>query len=1514
MRMPVVVAMASMVVGLTLAGCGSGSGSAPPGGGTGASAGASGSGGIAGTGGTFSDAGGLDGQAGLGGSGGAGGVGGDASVDDASAGGTGNAAGAAGSAGSAGSAGTGGSAGADGGDAGMAGAAGASGVGGAGGTLDAGDDGAAGGGNSWPTQCSTCHGSSGNPAPPMDVSTNIDTSAPGVGAHQSHLGPSSWHHEIQCNECHVVPSKPYDPAVPTHMNGADDVIWGPLAQQGTFDKTALTCSSTYCHGGTLDPDLAGTTSNRNPQWITVDGSQAQCGTSCHTLPPGGGHPAATTCEACHNQVISVFTPGNPPTVVWTDPTKHIDGKVDVIGLNCTSCHGDQGTGDPAPPLGTKGETATTEPAVGAHRAHLATSPWHHDVSCTDCHALPTTTQHANGTVDFNWSTLSSAGGAAPAFDMTSVTCSSVYCHGSTLLGANAGGSVARTPVWNQVDGSWDACGTTCHTNPPGGTHPAATACEACHGTVISSYDPANPQATVWADRTLHIDGKVDVAAMDCTSCHGDKATNNPAPPLGTKGESLTTEAAVGAHRQHLGGSTWHRAGQCTDCHAVPTSTTHSNGAVDFAWGTVSSADAASPSFSLSTVTCNGTYCHGTTLLGPNAGGTVNRNPVWTTVNGTWDACGTTCHTNPPGGSHPASNACPTCHTAVISSFVPGNPPTVSWSNPALHIDGKVDVVGLTCTSCHGDTPTNNPAPPLGTHGETQTSQAAVGAHAQHLSSSSWHRAGVCADCHTVPTSTTHSNGATDFSWGAVSTAGGAAPAFNSSTVTCSGTYCHGTTLLGPNAGGTVNRTPVWTTVNGTWDACGTTCHTNPPGGTHPASNACQSCHPAVVSAYNAGNPSATVWADPNLHVDGKVEVTNLTCTSCHGDTPTNNPAPPLGTHGETQTSQAAVGAHAQHLSSSTWHRAGVCTDCHTVPTSTTHSNGTTDFAWGAVSTAGGAVPAFSSSTVTCSGTYCHGTTLLGPNAGGTVDRTPVWTTVNGTWDACGTTCHTNPPGGAHPNNLACPNCHGAVISSYSNTPPTATWANAALHINGSVEVSGLTCTSCHGDSATGQPAPPIGTNGETATNQAAVGAHRQHLGASTWHRDGQCTDCHTVPTSTGHSNGTTDFTWGTVANADGANTTYSTSTNTCTASYCHGSTLLGAKTGGTVARTPQWTTVNGTWDACGTTCHTNPPGGSHPAHTDCRICHQAVVATFDPATNATIWADRTLHINGIVESNKYHDLANWTSPKNQANHHGSNYFLTNQQRDEHNTSCAVCHGADLNGGTVGVSCNNTSCHGGDWRACTFCHGTPPSQNNPPVGVGGETLTNTLAVGRHTAHLTSSTTHVAFACGSCHAIPPAGDVSHAMQYVPSADLSTAGHHGDVVFSAPATGMTFDVNGTQGTPVSARGTCTGACHSNGRGGAPAVTPYWAGGSWNAGSCTSCHGNPPNSGEHWHVGKFTLACTTCHPAANTSTHMNGTADTTAVTSIGSITITQGGACGTNGVTCNGTCHGKSHSNYCW
>jgi len=292
--------------------------------------------------------------------------------------------------------------------------------------------------------------------------------------------------------------------------------------------------------------------------------------------------------------------------------------------------------------------------------------------------------------------------------------------------------------------------------------------------------------------------------------------------------------------------------------------------------------------------------------------------------------------------------------------------------------------------------------------------------------------------------------------------------------------------------------------------------------------------------------------------------------------------------------------------------------------------------------------------------------------------------------------------------------------------------------------------------------------------------------------------------------------------------------------------------------------------------------------------------------------------SGSGNPSGYHQLANWTEPAaNNPNHHGRIYFLGNAHKDENGAECTSCHGKNYEGDS-GPAC--ATCHS-EWRSsCTFCHGTAGMLGGaPPRGVWDETSTASLAVGHHAAHLTAGSSHQAFACTTCHQVPQASDVDHTLGYQASKDLSTPGHHGDVVLTNALSGMTWNVSATTGMPATARGTCVGGCHSDGRGGAPAKTAYWAGGDWNSG-CGNCHSARPNSGHHGHALGEGGSCEGCHAgtssnAYSTASHLNGKIDYLTTVAGQGMTLTADPKCA-SGVRCNGTCHGndEGHNNQCW
>lgn len=661
----------------------------------------------------------------------------------------------------------------------------------------------------------------------------------------------------------------------------------------------------------------------------------------------------------------------------------------------------------------------------------------------------------------------------------------------------------------------------------------------------------------------------------CDTCHGDKSS--PAPPMGLNGETATNDIAVGAHRSHLTGGELRKAIDCEECHVVPEFVSQP-GHIDpkpaeLTFGDLATAQGAAPSWDRVSMRCSDTYCHGATL-----GGGINKVPFWNRVELGEAACGT-CHGAPPPPPHVANTECAQCHPATVTSTgaidVEGG----------YHIDGKVQVSGLACSGCHGSEA--NSAPPVDTKGNSNTDLVTVGAHQSHLGPSDWHLEIPCNACHVVP-SAVEDEGHIDVQpaevhWGTLAGADAATPSFDHDAATCAGVYCHGATLI---AGGT-NDEPTWTTVNGTQAACGS-CHGLPPDPPHPTASlgTCGTCHGETVD-------SDLNFFDPDLHINGQVDV-QTSCNSCHGSQANN--APPLDTKGNSSTALTSVGAHQSHLGNSTWHKQFECNDCHVMPMAMIHADGDPRVTFGDDAVHGGdTTPVWNDTT--CAGVYCHGSLLDSP---GPLTQ-PVWTTVDSSQAACGT-CHTIPPGGSHPASTACGNCHAAV---YDDN----VWIDPASHINGQVDVQ-LSCNSCHG--STENNAPPVDTSGNSSTALTSVGAHQSHLRTSTWHKEFECDDCHVVPSAMTHSDGDPLLTWGDDA-VHGGDTSPVWNGTTCSAIYCHGSTLAGVGSN----PTPTWTNVGEV--AC-STCHGFPPVfAGHPDSTSCSNCHESVFAEPD------------LHINGVVD-------------------------------------------------------------------------------------------------------------------------------------------------------------------------------------------------------------------------------------------------------------------------------------------
>ena len=200
-----------------------------------------------------------------------------------------------------------------------------------------------------PESCNTCHGDFKAPAsnfaasaPPKTINGETATTVRGVGAHQKHLATNTVGATVNCQECHIVPTKVSSPG---HLGSLPaEVVFngplGPLPSGGgtfvptpTYNSSTFKCSNSYCHGNwklrkaTSTTQFAYTDSviaglNYSPTW-TNGSTDASCG-SCHGVPPKGHIDVPlSTCGSCHFGIVS--TDGK-----IIDKAKHINGKINVF--------------------------------------------------------------------------------------------------------------------------------------------------------------------------------------------------------------------------------------------------------------------------------------------------------------------------------------------------------------------------------------------------------------------------------------------------------------------------------------------------------------------------------------------------------------------------------------------------------------------------------------------------------------------------------------------------------------------------------------------------------------------------------------------------------------------------------------------------------------------------------------------------------------------------------------------------------------------------------------------------------------------------------------------------------------------------------------------------------------------------------------------------------------------------------------------------------------------------------
>lgn len=243
--------------------------------------------------------------------------------------------------------------------------------------------------------------------------------------------------------------------------------------------------------------------------------------------------------------------------------------------------------------------------------------------------------------------------------------------------------------------------------------------------------------------------------------------------------------------------------------------------------------------------------------------------------------------------------------------------------------------------------------------------------------------------------------------------------------------------------------------------------------------------------------------------------------------------------------------------------------------------------------------------------------------------------------------------------------------------------------------------------------------------------------------------------------------------------------------------------------------------------------------------------------------------------------------------------------------CRNCHGSDFRGGSAGISCfgcHTNAPHAKPWLgstgATTRLHSTTDATNAPACGschAGGVKLTTPVTPPANAGCFNSTLCHGTVAS---HAFPNPGS-SHKSS---TSGCSSCHSIGTASSQYPPT--------TAGTPPDCK-----SCHKLSAAASIALMT----------GCSDCHGDAasgrPNGStfpniarRHSNPGEHAVACTFCHEGGGTGTVTHGNSNNTVKTAANVILNgTSSGMsiirnAGTGTVTCNGTCHGESHSGKSW
>jgi predicted CxxxxCH...CXXCH cytochrome family protein len=654
---------------------------------------------------------------------------------------------------------------------------------------------------------------------------------------------------------------------------ATNVCTNCHAQKRAHDGKGQNVQCNDCHSGHVEYDAAATGAEKTPnvylvrrylQYTTAGRPSKRIVYNSTTTKNFYNSNGTGVCQSCHKPTAAEHFLADGVTLKTdhTDCTtchKHYNSSKPLDSAwsagNCTSCHGQPpSTNTTGGPTGAAAGYTKFNESLTPHTTHSGGTDY--NFACNQCHNTYTDVATHNTTPKTYQSVLNAPtgflAGSTAAYNATTSTCSTVYCHSDGKGGFKTG------VTWGNNKGSITGC-TACHdttTYSTGHTKHITTlgyGCVACHAATVSDNTTLiadakkNGGAHVNAVKDIKFTGLATGTNCSTNYCHsnGKGAAPTVAPVWATAatgscgachavgiaktiGTTNVPALASGSHTTHFVGNTLQDS-NCAKCHEYTTevSAKHVDGTLQAGTG------------------CATTACHGSITA-----------PAW--------------------GANTSNDSCTKCHgtgtaTGVITPAA-NNRYLVAPDDPAATAKDEVSSIKKT------------------------------GAHQTHLrylnGFSNYSTVDYrCATCHTVPTTgTTHvdSNSVPVFTKIAVK--GGLTANYDPTSASCSNVYCHNpkAALLVADAG--TAMVPVWTDSTYLADSSVKSvancqkCHLVPGSAsftkqtahgtmvTDATVNQCSGCH-----GHNGDNTGAL----GQRHLDG-ILYKNDACDTCHGYPPVSS--------------------------------------------------------------------------------------------------------------------------------------------------------------------------------------------------------------------------------------------------------------------------------------------------------------------------------------------------------------------------------------------------------------------------------------------------------------------------------------------------------------------------------------------------------------------------------------------------------------------------------------------------